>query len=68
MVRCFGKSAPYREPAFLVKSQSWPPSKVMQDQMYSLSPLMCCNVLLIKVGTVLADPVPSLVLKVMFWR
>lgn len=68
MVRCFGKSAPYREPALLVKSQSRSPNKVLQDQMYSLSPLMCCNDLLIKVGMVLADPVPSLVLKGMFWR
>lgn len=41
---------------------------LLQDQMCSLSPLMCSNGPLLKLGVVLADPVPSLVWKVMFWR
>lgn len=50
---------------------SWPSwsrvkAGLLQDQMYSLSPLMCCNGPLLKLGMVLAGPVPSLVWKVMF--
>lgn len=67
-VRCFGKWAPCRELASLVKSQSWSPSKALQDEMSSLNPLVCRNDLLIEVGMVLADPPPSLVSKVMLWR
>lgn len=66
--RCFGKLAPWGELASLVKSQSWSLNKVLQDQMSSLNPLMCCNDLLIKVGMVPADAAPSLLSKVMFWR